>query len=185
MKYYRSKIYNSIYLEMEADDAGTAYERAMAVFDSGALDNLFFDAHASYDGLILSDDISDISEREVYSDESYHTLLKVMKEADEKGKPSMSYDEFLKRLSSFGFTLEGGDGTSGNRIYSAPLKDGRKVSIIFFGGWDHDNLPVPFHVAVVNAEGSFDFHQEYMLWHCDIVLEGLKKNFEFLIGNEK
>ena len=36
MRYFRSKIYNSIYLEMEADNAETACERAMAVYGSGA-----------------------------------------------------------------------------------------------------------------------------------------------------
>ena len=79
MRYFRSKIYNSIYLEIEADNAETAYERAMAVYGSGALDNIFFDAQASYDGLVLSEDISDISERDVYSDELYHTLLEEMR----------------------------------------------------------------------------------------------------------
>ena len=155
MRYFRSKIYNSIYLEMEADNAETACERAMAVYGSGALDNIFFDAQASYDGLVLSEDISDISERDVYSDELYHTLLEEMRESDAKMKPSMSHEEFLKRLSSFGFSLEEECGDEGNRIYSAPLKDG------------------------------FDFYQEYMPWHYDIVLEGFEKNFEFLSGGGK
>ena len=107
MRYFRSKIYNSIYLEMEADNAETAYERAMAVYGCGALDNIFFDA---------SEDISDISERDVYSDKIYHTLLEEMRESDAKMKPSMSHEEFLKRLSSFGFSLEEECGDEGNRI---------------------------------------------------------------------
>ena len=185
MRYFRSKIYNSIYLEIEADNAETAYERAMAVYGCGALDNIFFDAQASYDGLVLSEDISNISERDVYSDESYHTLLEEMRKADEKMKPSMPHEEFLKRLSSFGFSLEEGEKPSGNRVYSAPLKDGRKVSILFFGGWDYDNLPAPFHVSVIKENGTFDFYQEYMPWHYDIVLEGFEKNFEFLSGGGK
>ena len=185
MRYFRSKIYNSIYLEMEADNAETACERAMAVYGSGALDNIFFDAQASYDGLVLSEDISDISERDVYSDELYHTLLEEMREPDAKMKPSMSHEEFLKRLSSFGFSLEEECGDEGNRIYSAPLKDGRKVSILFFEGWDYDNLPAPFHVSLINENGNFDFYQEYMPWHYDIVLEGFEKNFEFLSGGGK
>ena len=100
-------------------------------------------------------------------------------------KPSMSHEEFLKRLSSFGFSLEEECGDEGNRIYSAPLKDGRKVSILFFGGWDYDNLPAPFHVSAINENGTFDFYQEYMPWHYDIVLEGFEKNFEFLSGGGK
>ena len=103
MKYFRSKIYNSIYIEIEADDRESAARRAMAIYDSGALDNLFFDdASASYDNLVLSDDISDIPERDVFSDELYNTLLK---EAKEEMKPSMPHEEFLNRLSSFGFIL--------------------------------------------------------------------------------
>ena len=168
MKYFRSKIYNSIYLEIEADDKESASRRAMAIYDSGALDNLFFDdASASYDNLVLSDDISDIPERDVFSDELYNTL------------------EFLKRLSSFGFTFEEREGSMGNRIYSAFLNDGRKVSILFFGGWDYDKSSAPFHVSVINEDGTFDFYQEYMPWHYDIVLEGFEKNFEFLSGGGK
>lgn len=186
MKYFRSKIYNSIYLEIEADDRESASRRAMAIYDSGALDNLFFDdASASYDNLVLSDDISDIPEKDVYSDELYHTLLKEAEETEKEMRPSMPHEEFLKRLSSFGFTFEEGEGSMGNRIYSASLKDGRKVSILFFGGWDYDKLPAPFHVSVVNEDGTFDFYQEYMPWHYDIVLEGFEKNFEFLSGGRK
>lgn len=111
MKYFRSKIYNSIYIEIEADDRESASRRAMAIYDSGALDNLFFDdASASYDNLVLSDDISDIPERDVYNNELYHTLLKEAKEAEAEMKPSMPHEEFLKRLSSFGFILEEGEG---------------------------------------------------------------------------
>ena len=186
MKYFRSKIYNSIYIEIEADDRESASRRAMAIYDSGALDNLFFDdASASYDNLVLSDDISDIPERDVYNNELYHTLLKEAKEAEEEMKPSMPHEEFLKRLSPFGFILEEGEGSMGNRIYSAFLNDGRKVSILFFGGWDYDKLPAPFHVSVINEDGTFAFYQEYMPWHYDIVLEGFEKNFEFLSGGGK
>lgn len=45
MKYFRSKIYNSIYIEIEADDRESASRRAMAIYDSGALDNLFSMMH--------------------------------------------------------------------------------------------------------------------------------------------
>ena len=58
----------------------------------------------------------------MYNNELYHTLLKEAKEAEEEMKPSMPHEEFLKRLSSFGFILEEGEGSMGNRIYSAFLK---------------------------------------------------------------
>ena len=40
-------------------------------------------------------------------------------------------------------------------------------------------------VSVINEDGTFDFYQEYMPWHYDIVLEGFEKNFEFLSGGGK
>ena len=45
MKYFRSKIYNSIYLEIEADDKESASRRAMAIYDSGALETFFSMMH--------------------------------------------------------------------------------------------------------------------------------------------
>ena len=38
---------------------------------------------------------------------------------------------------------------------------------------------------VINENDTFDFYQEYMPWHYDIVLEGFEKNFEFLSGGGK